>query len=171
DIIAQVGDVSDPAPRPLLERDRELAALDGLTAAVVAGDAALCAVEGPPGIGKSRLVAEARRRAVERGMTVLTAAASELECEFAFGVVGQLFGPTVRRDGGALLTGAAAPASAIIGPDRRPEPADSVPDPSFASLDGLYWLTVRLTERAPLLLAIDDLHWCDPASLRFLAYL
>jgi hypothetical protein len=58
-------------------------------------------------------------------MTVLTAAASELECEFAFGVVGQVFGPTVRRDGGELLTGAAAPASAIIGPDRRPEPADA----------------------------------------------
>src|SRR5262249_20718840 len=44
-------------------------------------------------------------------------------------------------------------------------------DGSFASLHGLYWLTANLAGDAPLLLAIDDLHWCDRASLRFLTYL
>ena len=36
---------------------------------------------------------------------------------------------------------------------------------------GLYWLTVNLAAEGPLLLAVDDLHWCDRPSLRFLAYL
>ena len=39
-------------------------------------------------------------------------------------------------------------------------------------MHGLYWLTVSLApQRAPLLLAVDDLHWADQPSLRFAAYL
>jgi DNA-binding CsgD family transcriptional regulator len=44
-------------------------------------------------------------------------------------------------------------------------------DVSFAALHGLYWLTVNLAGEGPLLLTVDDLHWCDRQSLRFLAYL
>jgi len=36
---------------------------------------------------------------------------------------------------------------------------------------GLYWLAVGLAERAPLLLAVDDLHWLDEESVRFVGYL
>lgn len=154
----------------LLERDRELAALDALIHDAIAGRAALCSIEGPAGIGKTRLVAQARAQAGERGMTVLNASARQLESEFSFGVVGQLFEAAIRRGTPALLEGAAAAAAVIVGPDRNgaEEPAG---DPSFALLNSLYWLTVRLSEQAPLLLAIDDLQWCDPPSLRFLAYL
>ena len=42
---------------------------------------------------------------------------------------------------------------------------------TFAVLHGLYWLTVNLCSERALLLVVDDLHWCDSASLRFLAYL
>ena len=42
---------------------------------------------------------------------------------------------------------------------------------TFAVLHGLYWLTVNLCSERELLLVVDDLHWCDSASLRFLAYL
>ena len=44
-------------------------------------------------------------------------------------------------------------------------------DASFAALHGLYWLALNLAAERPLVLAIDDLHWCDRPSLRFLAYL
>ena len=41
----------------------------------------------------------------------------------------------------------------------------------MATLHGLYWLTANVAARRPLLLAVDDLHWCDLPSLRWLAYL
>ena len=42
---------------------------------------------------------------------------------------------------------------------------------AFAILHALYWLVVRLAERAPLLLVVDDAQWVDEPSLRFLVYL
>src|ERR1700737_4301744 len=46
-----------------------------------------------------------------------------------------------------------------------------VPDPSFAVLHGLYWLCANLAAERPLALVVDDAHWADVASLRFLAFL
>ena len=48
---------------------------------------------------------------------------------------------------------------------------DDGEDTSFAVLHSLYWLALNLAADKPLLLAIDDLQWCDPPSLRFVAYL
>src|SRR6202022_1153859 len=45
------------------------------------------------------------------------------------------------------------------------------PDPSFAVLHGLYWLCANLAAERPLALVVDDAHWADGASLRFLAFL
>jgi DNA-binding CsgD family transcriptional regulator len=44
-------------------------------------------------------------------------------------------------------------------------------DSSFAVLHGLYWLVVNLAARGPVLIAVDDAHWADEPSLRWLAYL
>ena len=41
----------------------------------------------------------------------------------------------------------------------------------FAVLHGLYWLAADIAQQAPLLLAVDDLHWADQPSLRFVAHL
>ena len=38
-------------------------------------------------------------------------------------------------------------------------------------LHGLYWLTSALAEDEPLVLAIDDAHWLDQPSLRFLSFM
>ena len=50
-------------------------------------------------------------------------------------------------------------------------PEDEAGVASFAALHGLFWLASNLAAEQPLLLAVDDLHWCDRPSLRFLAYL
>ena len=66
-----------------------------------------------------------------------------------------------------LLSGPAELAGRLLG-------AVSVEDrsePGAAILHGLYWLTANLAEREPLALIVDDIHWGDESSLRFLLYL
>ena len=158
---------------PLLERDAELQALDSVLQARSGSSGQLVVIEGPPGIGKTRLLREARVRAESTGITVLGARGSELEREFGYGVVRQLFERAVARLGAderhETLGGAAAPAAEVIGAGFT-ERTDG-DDPSFSIQHGLYWLTVNLTERGPLVLLVDDLHWSDKPSLRWLAYL
>lgn len=156
----------------MLERDAELEAVEALLGAAGRGGR-LLAFEGPPGIGKTALVAAARRLGQASGLRVLGARCSELERSFSFGVVRQLFEPllaSARADERAgLLAGAAALAASVFDPARVA--GDPGGDSSLATLHGLYWLTANLAERQPLLLAIDDLQWSDLASLRWLAYL
>src|SRR5918992_862932 len=82
---------------PLLERQGELAAVGGLLAAARAGSGRVVLIEGPAGIGKSRLLEEARNSAVPLGFRVLSARGGELERDFAFGVARQLLEPCLVR--------------------------------------------------------------------------
>jgi DNA-binding CsgD family transcriptional regulator len=159
-----------PARATLLEREAELDALQTVISEAAAGQARVVVVEGAGGIGKTRLLAEARALAAQAGLRVLSARGGEFEREFAFGIVRQLFEPAVVRAGESLLTGAATAVREVF--ELPVTAAGNVSgDVSFASLHGLYWLTVNAAGEAPLAIAIDDLHWSDAASLRFLAYL
>src|SRR5690349_18705090 len=124
----------------LLERERELSTLRTLTADAAAGGSGLLVIEGPAGIGKTRLIAEARRDAARSGVNVLAARGGELEQELAFGIVRQLFEDAV--SGGAPVSDGARevfdrPATDVAGEDA-----------SFAILHALYWLTLNLAEAA-----------------------
>jgi DNA-binding NarL/FixJ family response regulator len=153
----------------LLERERELASLDALIEEVESGQAQVGLVEGSAGIGKSCLLGELRERAAGRGFRVLAGRAGALEREFAFGTVRQVFDPALIDPGKRerLLTGAAAGAGPVFS---ALEETSGEAGASFAALHGLYWLTANIATQ-PTLVAIDDLHWCDVPSLRFLAYL
>lgn len=157
----------------LLEREIELRQLDRAVEDALESRGRLVLVEGPPGIGKTRLLEAARSRARERGMVVLSARASELERDFPFGVVRQLFEPLVADSAGSasLLQGAAAMAAPLLTSPSASADAGAGGDRSLAHFHALYWLTANLAEQAPLMLSVDDVHWADATSLRFLQFL
>ncbi|MGD9527951.1 ATP-binding protein [Pseudonocardia sp.] len=156
---------------PLLEREAETAALGELIDAVVARRGGVTLVAGEAGVGKSRLLATAAGAARSRGVRVLAVRGGELERELPYGVVRELLGPPLAASSAGqrarLLGGAAALAGPVLAP--APPAADRIA-PS-AALHGLHWFTVELAASMPVLLVLDDAHWADPPSLRFLAYL
>lgn len=149
----------------LIERERELDTLTAVLTQARTGEGTVAVIDGPAGIGKSRLLDAAVSEAA--GFTVRAARGTELERGFSYGVVLQLLAPLVRDAGPELLVGPAALA--------RPLFEQGAPPVSLAGdlplLHGLHWLCATLAERHPLVLAIDDLQWVDPPSLRFLTYL
>ncbi|MGZ4343277.1 MAG: ATP-binding protein [Solirubrobacteraceae bacterium] len=155
----------------LLERERELNALAQLMGSAARGSGAGAMIEAEAGIGKTALLAAVSERASAAGMAVLTATAGELESEFVWGVVRQLFDATVARAPGAkrdrLLDGAASMSRPALGF----EAAHETVDVSYGTLHGLYWLTANLAQEHALLLSIDDVQWADLPSLRFIAHL
>jgi DNA-binding CsgD family transcriptional regulator/Tfp pilus assembly protein PilF len=161
------------APVLLLEREAETAALDAMLRAARGGDGRLVVVEGSAGIGKTRLLAEARALAVAAEFEVLTARGGELEGQFAFGIVRQLFeaplagaNPEMRAE---LLAGAAGLSASLFASTPTTASGEGA-ESSFAILHGLYWLAANFALRGPTLLVVDDLHWADEPSLRWLVF-
>ena len=158
----------------LLEREPEVAALSGLIDVACAGAGRVAVISGPPGIGKSALLGVATDLAAQRGLRVLAARGGELERDYSFGVVRQLFEPLVaslpRAERASLFDGAAGIAATLLGAQ---SPAGAAPPAGelFALLHGLHWLTAGLAAGGPLLLVLDDAHWADGPSLRFAHYL
>ena len=140
--------------RDLLERARELERIDFVLHAAIAGDGRALLIEGPSGIGKTALLDAACRRAKSQGITVLSARGGELEAQYPFGAVRQLFEPVVHRASSEtraqLLAGPARLCAPIVSGE-DPGSAGGA-DPGFAHLHGLYWLTVNLATDAPVLM-------------------
>jgi DNA-binding CsgD family transcriptional regulator len=156
----------------LLEREHEVATLERAVAAAESGAGQTVVVEGPPGMGKTRLLADTCRHARGSGLLVLEGRGAELEREFAFGVARQLFEPALfgleDDDRATLFAGAARLATRLF--DANPDDASGF-DASFATYHGLYWLVVNLADSAPVLVCVDDAHSADAETLRFLDYL
>ena len=144
-------------------------------AAVASGAGPLVFVEGHAGIGKTSLLETARARAIADGVRVLWGCGHELERGFGFGVVRQLFERAVSEappgDRARLLAGPAALASVTVGVEPAADRSGRAPDSPLPIVHALYWLTTNLAEREPLVVFIDDAHWADALSLRFLDYL
>ncbi|MBV8997894.1 MAG: AAA family ATPase [Solirubrobacterales bacterium] len=157
----------------LLDRERELATLERCLADAGAERGRLVVIEGPAGIGKTALLAAARDLARERGVCSLSARGTPLEQNFSYGAVRQLFEPFAlaarEPDSSGVVAGSAALAMPAF--VENPSPHLSTQDSSFATMHGLYWLTANLASREPLLLLVDDCHWVDAGSLRFLTHL
>ena len=161
----------------LLDREHELAVLEQCLQGASAGAGGMVFLEAPAGGGKSRLLSAARELGLESRLRVLTAAGAELEREFPFGLAIQLFEPLSRgADADELLEPPLALAAAVLGDDDGSEPMVRAAR-QYSVIHSLFRATRDLAglstedEAEGLAILIDDLHWADRASLRFLVYL
>jgi DNA-binding CsgD family transcriptional regulator len=179
---AQGPNVAGPsrAARPkvrLYERDDELRKAASELDAAASGSGRVLVIEGQAGIGKTSLLDEVAHLAEKQGFGVFNACGMDLERDYAYGVVRQLFEYRVHRlealERARLFRGAAGLAESLLLRAESPAPglAETAEDRMFAALHGLYWFCAELSERGPVLLAIDDADRSDHASLRFVAHL
>lgn len=122
-------------------------------------------------MGKTTLLEAAASDARARGFMVLEARGALLEQTFAFGLCRQLFRDIRdRSDADRLLAGPGLHARQLLegGDTRQSSPAAR--HAHFIYL-GLTTLCLNLAAKAPLLISLDDVHWADEQSLRFIHFL
>ncbi len=166
----------------LLERGHELEAISRQLTRARQQRGAVVLIEAAAGMGGTRLLHVAQELARQAGMLVFEAQASELEVAFPFGIALQLFEPwwaslsDEHRE--RLLDGPTQSAAKLLQGGFQ----DLVPyseAPGYAAIHGLFRLARSVVESpnaagtgAPsAALFVDDAHWADRPSLRFLAYL
>jgi hypothetical protein len=159
---------------PLIGRPAELRALRETWQAAVAGRRGVVLVEGSPGVGKTRLVAEVAEMARQQGAIVVSTQCFAAPGRLALAPVADwLRDPAVQA------------AAATLEPAWRAEVARLVPDRSAAGHDPAPgtmadgWQRHRFFEglaRAlmavsrPLLLVLDNVQWCDQETLDFVTF-
>ncbi len=158
-------------------RAKERAALDDAWKDTVAGACRLVFLAGEPGIGKTRLASEFAGDTTALGGALLAGRCDEMVSEpyqpFAESLRFQLTLPE-----GAIQLGDTPEELARLAPELvmlRPElgsALSSTPDAErirfFEAVRS--WLAA-VSERSPLLLVLDDLHWADAGSLLLLRHI
>jgi DNA-binding CsgD family transcriptional regulator/tetratricopeptide (TPR) repeat protein len=162
----------------LLGRDAYLDALRRLLDHSAAGSGATLLVSGEAGLGKTRLAAEARRGAAERGFLVVQGNCFEPDRSLAYGpLLDLLRGFLAARSDEELRQALGSAAPEVIKllpelatrlPDAQPTPALEPEQEKHRLLEALAQVFVGLTARGPLLVVIEDIHWCDDTSLEAL---
>ena len=154
----------------LLQRERELGAIERWLDGLREGEGGVSLLEGPAGIGKTALLRAVAARARDLGVRVLVARGGELEGSAAWAVARELLVPgltSLNRE--RLWTGPAAPAAAVL--EGAPAEEGHGPDQAFRIAHALTLVVMALAEQRPLALLIDDAHWADTPSLRWLEFL
>ncbi len=169
-----------PAPRraePLVGRARESAALDAAWARAAAGLGGVVVVEGPAGIGKSRLVAELARRARAGGGRSALGGALELDGAPPLAPWSEAVREIV-RDASPPPEGSWPGDLARLCPSveplwgRAPREPSAVPELERVRLfEAVVELVAWCAREAPVVVALEDLHRADPASAALLAHL
>jgi DNA-binding NarL/FixJ family response regulator len=123
-------------------------------------------VEGEPGIGKTTLWLAAVEQARDRGFQVLSARPAAAESVLAYGSLADLLGEV------EAATWADLPDPQRHAMDRMllRVNADGLATDQWAVAASFLSIVEGLAEEAPVLIAIDDLQWLDPSSVRVAAF-
>lgn len=173
-VAAELPVAEQPSPAeelPLVGREPQLNQILG-SYGRIGGDGAVAVIEGESGVGKTRLAREATERLAREGARVVVARPHAGEQGLAYGVIvallramiesGLLEVPRELRDDVARLL-----------PELGSVPSSSLDEPG-ARLRFLEAISRVLGEpfaRTPGVVFVDDLQWCDLASLEVLTYL
>jgi DNA-binding CsgD family transcriptional regulator len=157
----------------LLEREHQLAEIRATLEHAREGSGEALLIEGHAGIGKTRLHEAALDSARKMGFRVLRAAGTELERHIAFGIAARLLAAQLdelsARHREALLAGLPGSVRTLIGSEG--ESPGSLEGSDLGLVHSVFAVVATEEETRPTLFAIDDLHWCDSASLEFVLYL
>ncbi len=162
----------------LVGRARELAEIDVVLGRLADGQPWLLQFVGEPGIGKSRLLAELCARAEDRGYLVLDGRAAEFERDIPFGLIvdalndylGSLEPALLRTLDEGLLADLASVFPSVPRDMRTAVRMDDNAE-RYRLHYAIRTVLERLSARQPLLMALDDVHWADSASVEVLAHL
>ena len=135
------------------------------------------AIEGEPGIGKTRLLADLRALADGCGHLVLNGAAGEYERDLPLGVwANALDSYLASRDPRRLEEWDVALLDTLAGvfpslSDGRTVIGSEVADERYRVHQAVRALLELIAEDTPVVLLLDDLHWADRASIDLIAAL
>jgi DNA-binding CsgD family transcriptional regulator len=181
------GFITSPIKCPILiGRIDEIAHLQLIADRAQSGQGQVALVAGEAGIGKSRLVAEAKAYVTDQGFrSLLEGQCYQTDSTFPYAPLLDLFRryfaqlvskPTTSTDNIPSFVPMLArllPDLALLFPDLASLPAPSL-EPEDEKRQIFAALTHFLIEQAthnPLLLVMEDIHWCDDLSLDFLLHL
>jgi DNA-binding SARP family transcriptional activator len=166
------------ARMPFVGRREELERLMQKLGAARSGTGGLAFLVGEPGIGKTRLLEEFTARA---GARVLSGRCFEAEFARPFGPFAEAISSYAQSCEAERLQeelGSFGAVVAKIVPELRdrlpnlPEPIALNPDEErFRLLDAVAQALWAFSDRAPLVLVLDDLHWADGGTVALLRYL
>nr|BCB14679.1 LuxR-family transcriptional regulator [Streptomyces spiroverticillatus] len=159
-----------PYSMPLIDRERELAALGDILAGVDAGRGSVALLSGPAGSGKTYLIQNFCERIADTHATLLTAAASRAERRLSMGVVHQLFhSSTLPREFHTRVDELLG-RNPVTDQDADSEPV-SMKRPGATVAYELQSILMELCEQRPVAIAVDDLQHADGPSLQMLLFL
>lgn len=141
--------------------------------AQVGSSGRLVSLKGEAGIGKTRLARDLVEALQQEGISTVSARAHEGESGLPYALFTQLLEELAEEILGAEVE-SLAEAARLVPSLRSGDPAGPVDDPGALArfFEGLRRVLVEtLTTNRPGVVLLDDLHWCDGASLEVLAYI
>src|SRR5215468_3319312 len=168
------------ATTPYVGRDDEMARLAACLRRAQAGEGALVMVVGEPGIGKTRTAEELAELARREGAQVIAGRCYEGEWAPPYGPFVEAIETYARAVTPEELhgdLGPGAPSLARLVPslrERLPDIAEPIPlqpdEERFRLLDAVSQLLIAVSEREPVMLVLDDLHWADRDTIAMLRH-